>query len=70
MAVFALQNKRFAQAVDLYADGLTALGEAFKLESDPAQKEDLRLQFERYIRVAESAKAAAKQAELDNEPKL
>ena len=63
------EKKRFAAAVELYADGLEALGEAYRLETDAAQKEDLRLQFERYIRVAESAKASQKALEEANEPK-
>jgi hypothetical protein len=39
------------------------LGVAYSCETDPARKEDLKLQFDRYIRVAESAKEAAKAKE-------
>lgn len=59
-AMTAHEAKQFKRAVELYADGLAALGEAFSLETDPATKEDLRLQFDRYIRIAEAAKVEAK----------
>jgi hypothetical protein len=59
-AMAAHEQRQFKRAVDLYADGLAALGEAFSLETDPALKEDLRLQFDRYIRIAEAAKEEAK----------
>jgi hypothetical protein len=67
-AMAAHEAKQFQKAVDLYADGLEALGEAFTLETDAATKEDLRLQFDRYIRIAEAAKAEAKRIESENDP--
>jgi hypothetical protein len=67
-AMAAHEAKQFKKAVDLYADGLEALGEAFTLETDAATKEDLRLQFDRYIRIAEAAKAEAKRIESENDP--
>jgi hypothetical protein len=67
-AMTAHQQHRFALAVELYAEGLAALGAAYRLEDDPAAKEDLRLQFERYIVVAEKAKQSADAKSAADEP--